>query len=298
MIIWYIHALPRGTHERNLYLHKEIAKSWREDGHKVAVLDLSGPMHGRAVKAKNAKCDVAFIANFKTVDALEREGLDIIKRTRFRVLITGGGWRRPDWIRRSLKAVDKVKANLVCLTHMSHYGKFKKVHRKVFHVGLGFDPTIFYPDWKRERRGIVFCGDLGMGRKRRLKLLAKKFPKQVDWVSLLTHSQMAEYHRNGAIGWNQIGRGPEDGVSCNLRVWETIGSGLFLLCSRSKHVPLKDGIHYMAWDSDEDMLDKAKYYLDHPDEREAIARQGWEESANHTWRHRALEYKELVEKYL
>jgi len=300
MIVWYIHALPRGTHERNLYLHKEIAKSWSDDGHKVAILDLSGPMHARSVKAKNAKCDVAFIANFKTVDALEREGLDIVKRARFRVLITGGGWRRPKWVRWSLEAVARIKAHLVCLTHRVHEGEFKKVHKRVFHVGLGFDPAVFYPDWDYEKRNIVFCGDKGMGRKRRLKLLRKTFPDRTtfDLSCRLSHARMAEHMRQGAIGWNQIGRGPKDGVSCNLRVWESISSGLFLLCSRSKHVPLKDGVHYVAWDSDEDMLDKARYYLDHPDEREAIARQGWQESANHTWRHRALEYKKLVEKHI
>jgi len=298
MIIWYIHALPRGTHERNLYLHKEIARSWREDGHKVAVLDLSGPMHARSVKNKNAKCEVAFVANFQTVDAMEREKLDIVKRAKFRVLITGGGWRRPNWMHSSINAVSRTQANLVCLTHMVHYDKFRGVHKRVFHVGLGFDPTVFYPDWERQKQGIIFCGDLGMGREQRLKMLAKEFPKQVGWFFRLTHAQMAEKHRGGAIGWNQIGRGPKDGVSCNLRVWELIGSGILQLCSRSKHVPLKDGIHYVAWDSDKDLLDKTRYYLDHPDEREAIAHQGWEESVNHTWRHRALEYKELVERYL
>jgi hypothetical protein len=275
-----------------------MLKAWKEAGHKAAILNVAGPTHAQAIKGKNATCDVAFINNFQTVDACEREGLDIIKRSRFRVLITGGGWRRQDWIRKSIKAVDKVKPHLVCLTHIPHYDKFREIHKKVFHVGLGFDPTVFYPDWERERRGIVFCGDPGMGRERRLKLLAKKLSGQVHWTSSLTHPQMAEYHRNGAIGWNQIGRGPEDRVSCNLRVWEVIGSGLLLLCSRSKHVPLKDGVHYVAWDGDKDMLEKAGYYLDHPDEREAIARQGWEESANHTWRHRALEYKELVEGHL
>lgn len=264
----------------------------------MAILNVDGPTHAQAIQKKNATCDVAFVNNFQTVDACEKEGLNIVKRAKFRVLITGGGWRRMDWVRKSVQAVDRIKADLVCLTHMPHYDKFKKVHKKVFHVGLGFDPTVFYPDWERPGKGIVFCGDPGMGRERRLRLLAKKFPGQVHWTSLRTHPRMAEYHRGGAIGWNQIGRGPEDGVSCNLRIWEVIGSGLFLLCSRSKHTPLKDGVHYVAWDSDNDMLDKAKYYLDHPDKREAIARQGWQESAHHTWQHRALEYKALVEKHL
>jgi hypothetical protein len=300
MRIWYVHEARRGWHERNLYLCHEMLKVWKEDGHKAAILNVAGPTHARAIKGKNATCDVAFINNFQAVNACEREGLDIVKRSRFRVLITGGGWRWPDWVRKSISAVSKVKANLVCLTHLPHYDKFKEVHKRVFHVGLGFDPIVFYPDWECEKQNIIFYGDGGMGRNRRLKLLEDAFSGQVDFNvdCAIPHKKMAEMMRAGAIGWNQIGRGPEDGVSCNLRVWETIGSGLFLLCSRSKHVPLKDGVHYVAWDSDEDMLDKAKYYLDHPGEREAIARQGWEESANHTWRHRAMEYEELVEGHL
>jgi len=272
---------------------------WKEAGHKVAILNLDGPTHVQAIKKKNATCDVAFINNFQTVDACEKEGLDVIKRSKFRVLITGGGWRWPDWVRDSIRAVGRTKADLVCLTHMPHYDKFKEAHKKVEHVGLGFDPAVFYPDWDRPKRNIVFCGNPAMGRQQRLDMLAKKLPTHWDLAARTTHPELAEYLRGGAIGWNQIGRGPEDGVSCNLRVWEVVGSGLFMLCNRSKHVPLKDGEHYMAWDSDKDMMDKARYYLKHDKEREAIARQGYEEAVKrHTWRHRALEYKALIEKYL
>jgi len=138
-----------------------------------------------------------------------------------------------------------------------------------------------------------------MGRQRRLNMLAKEFPAHWDLAARTTHAELAEYLRGGLIGWNQIGRGPEDGVSCNLRVWETVGSGLFLFCSYSKHVPLRDGKHYVAWKSDADMMDKARYYLKHDAEREAIARRGYETAIKrHTWQHRALEYKALVEKHL
>jgi len=137
-----------------------------------------------------------------------------------------------------------------------------------------------------------------MGRKRRLELLLRKFPGKVHWTSGLNHAQMSKYLHSAKIGWNQIGKGPTDGISCNLRVWELVGSRVFQLCSRSKHVPLKDGIHYVAWDNDQDMLDKARYYATHDAEREQIAQQGYEEAVKrHTWWHRAVEYRELVRKY-
>lgn len=300
MLIWYVHALPRGTHERNLYLHKEVAKAWREDGHTVAVLDLSGPMHARSIEAKNAKCDVAFIANFKTVDAMEREKLDIVKRARFRVLITGGGWRRPEWVRRSLESVKAVKADLVCLTHLPHENKFKAIHPRVHHVGLGFDPKVFYPAPNEERfLWLVFCGNPAMGRKKNLERLKQTYPGKVDFRMGLPHVQMSAYLRHARIGWNQIGH--MDGVSCNLRVWEVLGCGTMLFCNRSVHVPLTDGVHYVAWDNPDDMMAKAAYWLDpvNREEREAIALNGFNEAlAKHTWRHRAMEYKQLIEAYL
>ena len=46
------------------------------------------------------------------------------------------------------------------------------------------------------------------------------------------------------------------------------------------------------------MLDKARHYLLHDAEREAIAQRGYQEAVKrHTWRHRALEYKKLVEEH-
>jgi hypothetical protein len=298
MRVWYIHEAKRGWHERNLYLCEEVRQVWQEAGHKCAIINVSGPTHAQAIENKNATCDVAYVHNFQTVDAMKRVGLDIIKRSRFRVYITGGGWRRPAWLKSSLKGIDRIQPNLVCLTHLPHYEKFKERHKRVFHVGLGFDPKVFYPDWEVQKERIVFVGDEGMGRKRRLDLLKKAFPGQVARASLIPHKEMAERLRKGAIGWNQIGKGPENGVSCNLRVWEVIGSGLFLCSSASKHVPLKEGKHYVSWRSDRDMIKKVGYYLKHADEREEIARAGWKESANHTWRHRALEYKELIERHL
>jgi hypothetical protein len=294
MRVWYIHGLPQITHERNLYLHKEIAEVWNEAGHKVGVF---GPTHLWALRDKNAKCDVAMIENFRAIDAMEQENLDIIKQARFRVLITGGGWRRPDWVQRSLDAVKAVKADLVCLTHLPHEEKFKAIHPHVHYIGLGFDPKVFFPAPNDERfLGIVFCGNPAMGRRKNLeKLRAAYGQTRVDFRTGLTHKQMSAYLRYAKIGWNQIGRMVD--VSCNLRVWEVAGCGTTLFCNRSRHVPLKDGVHYVAWDDPDDMMKKAAYWLNpaNREEREQIAKQGLEEALRkHTWAHRALEYKALI----
>lgn len=295
MNIWFVYHAPKEWHERNRYFPKEMARAWREAGHKFAILNVDGPTHAKGIRKQDAHCDVAFIDNFRTWDGCKRHGLNLLKRADFRVFITGGGWRRPEWLKSSIRAALDCKADMVCLTHLPHWETFRERIDNLHHVGLGFPPEVFYPDWDRRRDGIVFCGNPAMGRQRRLKLLDGAFPGQVRFTYQLRHARMAEFYRHGLIGWNQMGRGPEEGVSCNLRVWEMIGSGLAMLCGKSAHVPLQDGVHYLSWGSDEEMLEKAGFLLENDGVAEEIGRRAWKESKNHTWRRRALEYKELVE---
>lgn len=63
----------------------------------------------------------------------------------------------------------------------------------------------------------------------------------------------------------------------NMRVFETLGSGSFLLTDRCQNIEeiFEDGKHLVLYDSLDDMVEKAKYYLEHDDEREAIAKAGY-----------------------
>ena len=71
----------------------------------------------------------------------------------------------------------------------------------------------------------------------------------------------------------------------NMRVFEVMGAGGFLL---TDHVPyiedlFQDGKHCAIYHSYDEAVDKAKYYLAHEEERERIARTGFEEVCkNHT----------------
>lgn len=300
MKIWYFHYYKKGIHPRNEFLWKEVGQSWREAGHKFkGPHNLAGSDILRQLTEQDARASVAYINNFHCAERMKADGFNF-NRASFRLYMTGGGWRWSDWVKRSLRGIEDCKAHIVCLTHRVHEAQFKKIHKRVFHVGLGFDPATFYPAEERKEKGkIVFCGNPGMGRERRLNLLIKKFPGRVAWCNGLSYPDYAAFLRSGNIGWNQISEGPQQGVSCNLRVWELLGTRILLFSSRSKHVPLQDGVHYVAWDNDKDMLEKADYYLTHPEEREKIAGQGYEEAIRkHTWRHRALEYRRLVEQHL
>jgi glycosyltransferase involved in cell wall biosynthesis len=75
----------------------------------------------------------------------------------------------------------------------------------------------------------------------------------------------------------------------NMRVFETLGAGSFLL---TNYLPtlgelFEDGKHLVTYNSYNDMIEKAKYYLEHDEEREKIAEAGYQEVINkHTYQHR------------
>lgn len=60
------------------------------------------------------------------------------------------------------------------------------------------------------------------------------------------------------------------------RVFEVLHCGAMLLCDVNHHVSsyLRPGIDYVTWRDYEDLVAKARYYLQHEDERQRIARSG------------------------
>lgn len=75
----------------------------------------------------------------------------------------------------------------------------------------------------------------------------------------------------------------------NMRTFEAMGSGSFLLTDKISSIGdlFEDGKHLALYSSLDEMVDKATYYLSHDDEREKIARAGYEEvMAKHTIDHR------------
>lgn len=71
----------------------------------------------------------------------------------------------------------------------------------------------------------------------------------------------------------------------NMRVYEALGMGKLLLTNRVKNIMdeeepdifFKDGKHLVIYENPQDLVNKCKYYRDHPEEREAIAKAGQEE---------------------
>jgi spore maturation protein CgeB len=73
------------------------------------------------------------------------------------------------------------------------------------------------------------------------------------------------------------------------RVFEAMACGAFVLCDRQRDVLalFRDGEHLASFSDGDDLAMKVRYYLEHPGERQAIARKGCEEAlAHHTYVHR------------
>lgn len=74
------------------------------------------------------------------------------------------------------------------------------------------------------------------------------------------------------------------GNDSNMRFFETLITGSFLLTNRIPELKnleaygFKDGTHYAAYETLEDAEEIARYYIDHEEEREAIAKRGYEQA--------------------
>ena len=84
----------------------------------------------------------------------------------------------------------------------------------------------------------------------------------------------------------------------NMRFFEVLCSGAFLLTTRlpdAESLGLREGEHYAAYASYDEAIEKINHYLNHPEERERIARAGHEAvMAAHTYRHRVRTMLETV----
>ena len=82
------------------------------------------------------------------------------------------------------------------------------------------------------------------------------------------------------------------GEGTNMRTFEITGCGSFLLVDRHAHLEelLQPGKECVQFENTKDLRDKIHYYLAHDDEREEIAKRGYEKTHHsHTYAHRAKE---------
>lgn len=130
---------------------------------------------------------------------------------------------------------------------------------------------------------VCFIGHVNsVNREDALNRLFSEFPN-FDYGQAL-FEKAAERIGNSKIGFNIAMKD-----DLNMRCFETMATGTMLLTDRISHIEelFEDRKHLVLYDGLDDMVEKAKYYLAHDEEREKIAQAGYEEvMAKHTMQHR------------
>jgi len=88
------------------------------------------------------------------------------------------------------------------------------------------------------------------------------------------------------------------GDDLNMRLFEILSSGAFQLTNwlpTMEEIGLKDGVHLATYKTLDEMVEKARYYIEHEEEREKIAQAGHEAFlSGHTYKHRILQILKTV----
>ena len=107
---------------------------------------------------------------------------------------------------------------------------------------------------------------------------------------------MITYLRYSKINLNITLRSIESGMP--LRALDVMGAGGFLLSNYQTELAenFVDGEELVLFESEEDLLAKVEYYLQHEKERQAIARCGWKKVCEeYSYEKRVAQIMELIQ---
>ncbi|MFH1904707.1 MAG: glycosyltransferase [bacterium] len=141
-----------------------------------------------------------------------------------------------------------------------------------------FNLAIWGPGWDRlssnhPLRKHINCGQI----------------KPDDWLKIYCASKIAViiHYQDGKVPCYQA----------SPKVYETLACKCFALVDNQKDVKtlFKDGKHLVIFKDTDDLKDKIKYYLEHPEEREKIAEEGHKEVIKkHTYVHRIKNLVDII----
>ena len=153
-------------------------------------------------------------------------------------------------------------------------------------VPLACDPEIHKKLDIPKEYDIGFVGREGRksARPSHLEFLRKKYPN--SFIGTADFRKMAEIYSASKIGFNFSIRN-----DINMRIFEVMACGCFLLTNFIKDNGFSELFqnkkHLITYQSGREMLELIDYYLKHKDEREKIAKAGFEQVINHhTYHHR------------
>ena len=193
-----------------------------------------------------------------------------------------------------LYRLEKAKEfDMVCLAVSCHVDKFKEQlgHDNVFWVPHAGEETCYQRKAKVKKYDVCFVGHInGPKRVNYLDRLFREIPN--FWYGQKFFEPASDIFNMSKIIFN-ISLAQE----ANMRAFEGMLSGSLLLtdyCEDLIKLGYEDGKHLVFYNNMEDMVSKAKYYIEKEEEREKIALAGYEYTLNHhTYFHRAKQIMDL-----
>ncbi len=143
------------------------------------------------------------------------------------------------------------------------------------------DPRIFNNPNKTRDIDIVFSGSYGLGREERQSSMLHLLDNGIKLVhggsegrDHFTTEEYADRYKRSKLA---LSFSKAHGINVvNARPFEAMNCGAMLLEQQSPELArlFIPGVDYVEWTTNDDLLEKVRYYLDHDEERETIARNG------------------------
>lgn len=216
--------------------------------------------------------------------------------------------RLPDYLKGYFDAVIEAQLNISggnliedmltpdILEQLQEYFHLEKSEESFSDLGLIFSTTVL---------GFKAAE---VQRRRALMALSARYP-----VSVYSNSDTRELirvnYRGGVDYWSEMPKVfrhskinlnftiPNIKSGLPLRIWDVLGAGGFLMTNYQAELPLyfEEGRDYVCFESEQELIEKCGYYLNHEEKRREIARNGYEKvKAAHTYRSRIEQMMELV----
>ena len=186
------------------------------------------------------------------------------------------------------------EADYVFVTIKRHVDVFKKHlgHDRVYWMPHAGEPTCYQKVDVIKRHDVCFIGHLP--NEERIELLDRLFAEFPDFY----YGQKFFEEANQKYCESKIVFNHCIGNEANMRVFEGTLSGSLVLCSYNKDVEdlgYVDGQNIAFYSSPDEMIEKAKYYIENEEEREFIAEAGRLHTLNnHTYLHRVKQILKTI----
>lgn len=200
------------------------------------------------------------------------------------------------------KLAQQYQPDLLLLAHSLHLAKHFPMPVKFFPFAMAKDIFNINTPLQNRPVDITSIGTLDpvLYQKRIRAIRRMKNQFQANY-QLSFHKRVFLHDLASAYGQSKIvvNHAADTIKSLNMRIFEGIGCGSLLLCDKVPKLDtlLEDGKHLVLFDSHQDLLEKAEYYLTHIDEAQMIAEAGYQHLLkHHTYEHRAKRLLEWIEK--